>query len=197
MRDKIFLVSLLALAIVLWLLFPPKRMPSLAPESQRFSIGDIVVHESYSGDVVLEPGQLECCDEGKFFIQLSRPEAQIGGGASPTANDSLPMIEGEAYQTVLSLESTHRTTAIVAIRLDYRTIEVALDGRPGYLHEFALEPGRTYQIPLRFVVPQAGQYDLKARAYFEPDGLFFDFLHRLFGNYWVAGTGHTISVGEA
>ncbi len=182
-RDKLFLLAVLALAIGLWLLFPQKKLPPNMSGSPHYTAADIVVHETLSDQVAYERITITGCCDG-WHISLSHPFAPPRQPAPLT------------YVTSLTLNVAQPTKLLLTFRLDDSNISVKLDGETGPMHELELRPGPDILIPLEVQAPRSGTHYLNVAAWFEPaaDDLLGQLWYRLFGYTSSIGTGQKISL---
>ena len=192
--GKILLFSLLALAIALWLTFPVTRLPDSKPGAGRFTLNDLVTHGTLPARVIVGPVQLPCCGARDLGLWIESPPAAAQPNGSSPSNSAIPLGHTERFSSMLYVESKTATSAIVAVKLNNELVEFQLDGRAGLLHQLTLEPGTSYRIPFEVNIPRPGTYRVEVTAHYAPDELLLAFLHRLVGNFQVAGSYRTILV---
>lgn len=164
-------------------------------------IADVVVHSSYSQEVVYKEIPPEWYSEGvtkDYAIGFVRPEDIDIYPYNRPQTQEFRLKEDETFAPFLVLLNglQEPKTLLLTTILDYRQVIFELDGKEGLLHEVIVPPETDMNLPLRLSIDNVGAHDLQVVLFDDPYNVTSDDLFRMDFSGHAMGRRSVVIVGE-
>lgn len=182
---------ILTLSIVLLLSFAGCKAPVV---NHSVIIDDIVEHPTFSSNVE----QIKWSPEPPLNLGIGfiYPEDK---GKPPEERLPLRTFFVEANQPLqiyMLLDTVSPRKVLVTAIVDYKQQPFTLDGKSGLLHEFMVNPGGDYEIPIEISLPTTGWHDLMLIAFYDHENNTVDVQDRMDIDEKFIGVRGVVLVGD-